>query len=61
MEYEELIEKHLGINTPIWIKEKIVNIINEVVPVKTICNHDFVSCGTRAVECTKSEQIFKIL
>ena len=29
MEHEKLIEKHLGINTPYWVKEKVNNAINE--------------------------------
>ncbi len=24
-----------------------------------VCDHDFISCGTKAVECTKCEQVFK--
>ena len=29
MKHEKLIEKHLGVNTPYWIKEKVDNAINE--------------------------------
>lgn len=29
MKHEKLIEKHLGANTPYWIKEKVDNAINE--------------------------------
>ena len=29
MKHEKLIEKHLGVNTPYWIKEKADNAINE--------------------------------
>ena len=30
MRHEKLIEKHLGINTPDWVKEKVNNAIDEV-------------------------------
>ena len=63
MEHEELIEKHLGINTPYWIKEKVDNAINEALRqfgvIKSVCDHDFISCGTKAVECTKCKQVFR--
>lgn len=26
---------------------------------KSVCDHDFISCGTKAVECTKCKQLFK--
>lgn len=29
MKHEKLIDKHLGVNTPYWIKEKVDNAINE--------------------------------
>lgn len=29
MKHEKLIEKHLGVNTPYWIKENVDNAINE--------------------------------
>ncbi len=25
----------------------------------SVCEHDFISCGTKAVECTKCKQVFK--
>lgn len=29
MKHEKLIEKHLGVNTPYWVKENVDNAINE--------------------------------
>lgn len=40
---KELIEKHLGVNTPQWIKEKVDNIINEALH-KNKVNFSVVHC-----------------
>ena len=44
MEHEKLIEKHLGINTPYWIKEKLNNAINEALSqppvISSFCHHN---------------------
>lgn len=26
---------------------------------ESVCEHDFITCGTKAVECTKCKQVFK--
>ena len=59
MKHEKLIEKHLGINTPYWIKEKVNNSINEALmqPLKDFCQY----CESRQIEPKrfKWEEIIK--